>query len=314
MAAEGSRRAAVAAEHPSITGPQGLGKGLEDWFGRHRIRRSAGSINAELMAGDASAGAARLAAIMSEAVGIIAKARSLAVEDARPVSVLIAIDQGEELFAAEDAVESERFIATLGQLLAHPPEGLDPFAVITIRADSVEPLLQRVPQLGLDAPHVWPLPPLSPSAYRDVITRPAAVYSRRTPLAVGRFEVTFDEWDGCVAHGGCPVEGVAAANFGRGRQPVINVSWDDAKKYVVWLSKRTGKTYRLLTEAKWEYAARAGTTGRFSFSDDDKALREHALFSRNSESRTHVVEGRKANPFGLHGDARALGTQAARPT
>lgn len=52
------------------------------------------------------------------------------------------------------------------------------------------------------------------------------------PLAVGRFEVTFDEWDGCVAHGGCPVEGVATANFGRGRQPVINVSWYDAKKSV----------------------------------------------------------------------------------
>jgi formylglycine-generating enzyme required for sulfatase activity len=165
-----------------ITGPQGLGKGLEDWFGRHRIRRSAGSFNAELMAGDTSAGAARLAAIMSEAARIIAKARSLAAEDARPparLSVLIAIDQGEELFAAEDAAESERFIAMLGHLLAHPPEGLDPFAVITIRADSVDPLLQRVPQLGLDAPHTRLLPPLSPSAYRDVITRPAAVYARR---------------------------------------------------------------------------------------------------------------------------------------
>jgi formylglycine-generating enzyme required for sulfatase activity len=164
-----------------ITGPQGLGKGLEDWFARHRIRRSAGSINAELMAGDAKAGAARLAAIMSESAGIIAKARSLA-EDARPparLSVLIAIDQGEELFAAEDAAESERFIAMLGHVLARPPEGLDPFAVITIRADSVEPLLQRVPQLGIDAPRVQPLPPLSPSAYRDVITRPAAVYARR---------------------------------------------------------------------------------------------------------------------------------------
>ncbi len=89
-----------------ITGPQGLGKGLEDWFGRHRIRRSAGAINAELMAGDALAGAAKLAGFMSEAAKLITEARSLAAEDARPParpSMLIAIDQGEELFAAEDA-------------------------------------------------------------------------------------------------------------------------------------------------------------------------------------------------------------------
>jgi hypothetical protein len=93
--------------------------------------------------------------------------------------IIIAIDHGEELFAGEDAAESERFIAMLGHVLAHPLEGLDPFAVITIRADSVDPLLQRVPQLGIDAPHMRGLPPLSPSAYRDVITRPAAVYARR---------------------------------------------------------------------------------------------------------------------------------------
>jgi formylglycine-generating enzyme required for sulfatase activity len=165
-----------------ITGPQGLGKGLEDWFGRHRIRRSAGSINAELMAGDAVTGAAKLAGFMGEAAKIVTETRSLAAEDARPParpSMLIAIDQGEELFAAENAAESEHFIAMLGHLLAHPPDGLDPYVVITIRADSVDPLLQRVPKLGIDAPHMRPLPPLSPSAYRDVITRPAAVYSRR---------------------------------------------------------------------------------------------------------------------------------------
>jgi formylglycine-generating enzyme required for sulfatase activity len=119
-------------------------------------------------------------------------------------------------------------------------------------------------------------------------------------LAVGRFEVTFDEWDGCVAHGGCPAEGVAAANFGRGRQPVINVSWDDAKKYLDWLSKRTGKTYRLLTEAEWEYAARGGTTTRFSFGDDDDALGQYAWFTGNAERRAHVVGSKKANPFGLN--------------
>jgi formylglycine-generating enzyme required for sulfatase activity len=170
-----------------ITGPQGLGKGLEDWFGRQRVTRSAGSFHGELTAGDAVAGASKLAGIMSEAARLVTEARSLAAVVGRPperLSVLVAIDQGEELFAAEDAAESERFITMLGHLLTHPPEGLDPLALITIRADGVDPLLRRVPKLGIDAPEVIALPPLSPSAYRDVINKPAAVYSRRVARLV----------------------------------------------------------------------------------------------------------------------------------
>jgi formylglycine-generating enzyme required for sulfatase activity len=82
------------------------------------------------------------------------------------------------------------------------------------------------------------------------------------PFAVGRFAVTFDEWDACVADGGC--NGYKPADrWGRGRQPLINVSWDDAKTYVAWLSRKTGKGYRLLSEAEREYATRAGTTTPF---------------------------------------------------
>jgi len=87
------------------------------------------------------------------------------------------------------------------------------------------------------------------------------------PLAVARFEVTFDDWDACVGHGDCdprPSDG----GYGRGRQPVINVTWYDAQQYAAWLSRMTGKPYRLLSEAEFEYAARAGTLTAYPWGDE----------------------------------------------
>ena len=83
------------------------------------------------------------------------------------------------------------------------------------------------------------------------------------PFAVGRFAVTFAEWDACVADGGCNGYRPKDEGWGRGKQLVINVNWDDAKAYAAWLSRKTGRTYRLLSEAEREYTARAGTTTAF---------------------------------------------------
>jgi formylglycine-generating enzyme required for sulfatase activity len=83
------------------------------------------------------------------------------------------------------------------------------------------------------------------------------------PFAVGKFAVTFDQWEACLREGGCNRYRPADEGWGRGKRPVINVNWDDAKAYVAWLSRKTGKNYRLLSEAEREYVTRAGTTTPF---------------------------------------------------
>jgi formylglycine-generating enzyme required for sulfatase activity len=88
------------------------------------------------------------------------------------------------------------------------------------------------------------------------------------PLAVSKFELTFANWDACITGGGCEGYEPNDQNWGGGQHPVINVSWDDAQEYVAWLSQATGKTYRLLSEAEYEYAARAGTETAYPWGEE----------------------------------------------
>ena len=81
---------------------------------------------------------------------------------------------------------------------------------------------------------------------------------------------------------------------------MINVTWYDAVNYAVWLSRLTGKRYRLPTEAEWEYAARAGTTTAFSFKGDTSKLGEYGWYDDNSEDKTQPVGQRKPNAWGLY--------------
>ena len=128
------------------------------------------------------------------------------------------------------------------------------------------------------------------------------------PFAVGKYEVTFTEWDACVAAGGCNGYRADDKGWGRGRRPAINVSWNDAKAYVAWLSRKTGERYRLVSEAEWEYAARAGTTSPFHFGSTVST--GQANYDGNftyGSGRKGVRRGKTApagsfpaNGFGLH--------------
>jgi formylglycine-generating enzyme required for sulfatase activity len=130
----------------------------------------------------------------------------------------------------------------------------------------------------------------------------------RQPFAVGRYAVTFDEWDAAVAAGGVAHD-PADSGWGRGTRPVINVSWQDAKAYVAWLSKVADKTYRLPTEAEWEYVARAGSAGPFWWGaaiSTDRANYDGTSRLTEGQSKgefrqkTLPVESFEPNPWGLY--------------
>ena len=128
------------------------------------------------------------------------------------------------------------------------------------------------------------------------------------PFAVGRYAVTFAEWDACVADGSCNGHKPGDQGWGRGKRPVINVNWDDAKAYASWLSRKTGKTYRLLSEAEREYAARAGTTTAFWWGSSISTRQANydgnytLAGSAKGEYRqqTLPVDGFEPNPWGLY--------------
>ena len=145
----------------------------------------------------------------------------------------------------------------------------------------------------------------NPDAYQEEPYHPVTIAE---PFAVGRYEVTFDEWDACVAEGGCNGYRPGDKKWGRGRRPVINVNWKDTQDYLYWLGQKTGKPYRLLSEAEWEYAVRAGTTTAYYWGDYDKRGRKAICayanvgksFSCEGKERTLPVGSFRPNPFGLY--------------
>ena len=136
---------------------------------------------------------------------------------------------------------------------------------------------------------------------RDPNEGPVHEVTVSDPFAVGRFEVTFAEWDACHADGGCSRR-PDDQGWGRGDQPVVDVSWRDAGEYVRWLSARTGRWYRLLSESEWEYVARAGSATRYWWGDEVGRNRANCdgCGSRWDARQTAPVGSFSPNAFGLH--------------
>ncbi len=118
------------------------------------------------------------------------------------------------------------------------------------------------------------------------------------PFALSTHEITFAEYDTFAEATGRQLP--KDRGWGRGKRPVINVSWEDAMAYAVWLSEQTGQQYRLPTEAEWEYAGRAGRATMYSFGDDASQLQEYAWYLENSKNKTQPVGQKKPNAWGLY--------------
>jgi formylglycine-generating enzyme required for sulfatase activity len=186
------------------------------------------------------------------------------------------------------------FVLTAEKERALKPEPNNPFRECASEADR-----DYCPQMiVLPAGAFLMGAPSSQSGGDDALPQHTVTIAK--PFAVSRYTVTFDEWDACVAYGDCPRAN--DSGWGRGRQPVINVTWDEAHIYVAWLSKMTGKTYRLLSEAEYEYAAEEGGKQKLYPWGDDLGTNNadcNGCGSRLDGKRPAPVGSFAANSFGL---------------
>lgn len=127
-------------------------------------------------------------------------------------------------------------------------------------------------------------------------TSPAHLVTVSKAFAMSKFEITFEEYDQFATDTNRPLPG--DNGWGRGTRPVMHVSWGDAQSYVEWLSKKTGRKFRLPTEAEWEYASRAGSNAAFWWGDNEADAKGKANCRRGCFSSYSGLFGSKTAPVG----------------
>jgi formylglycine-generating enzyme required for sulfatase activity len=194
----------------------------------------------------------------------------------------------------------------------HRDEALKEWTIVSGRLAQIEVQLGRVPTSGIPfrdcsaCPEMMVMPAGSftmgtsnDEVIQIVTEQPAQLIRFSRPFAVSSFAVTFYEWDACVDDGGCKGYRPDDNKWGRGLRPVINVSWYDAKSYVDWLSKKTNKNYRLLSEAEREYVTRAGTKTPY-WTGSKISIAQANYDDYGSPGKTVPVGSLPANPWGLY--------------
>lgn len=129
-------------------------------------------------------------------------------------------------------------------------------------------------------------------------SQPIIAVNISKPFLIAKYLVTFDEYELFVKAKNWDLP--SDQGWGGGKRPVINISWVDATAYASWLSEVTGKSYRLPSEAEWEYAARAGTESAYYWGDNENDADNFAWFDRNSNEETHPVGEKQSNKFDLY--------------
>lgn len=160
--------------------------------------------------------------------------------------------------------------------------------------DVIEPAMVRIPPAG------EPLTFVMGSAQGEDDEQPAHAVTIPRPFAIGKFEVTFDEYAVYARQVGVPMP--SDEGWGREQRPVVNVSWADARDYARWLSSVTGRAYRLPTEAEWEFASRAGTRDAYWWGDriDEGRANCSGCGGPWDGDRTAPAGSFEPNPWGLH--------------
>ncbi|MBY0564426.1 MAG: formylglycine-generating enzyme family protein [Hyphomonadaceae bacterium] len=144
-----------------------------------------------------------------------------------------------------------------------------------------------------------------PRPFRDCADCPSMVWIPEQSFAAGQYEVTFAEWDACVAGGGCTGSTPNDQGWGRGNRPVMGVRWVDAQAYVQWLSRRTGQRYRLLTTDEWTAAAfPGGRRQNYSWGNEEPVCtpgaRNGVAYNACMPQRTMPVGSFQPNAYGLY--------------